>query len=336
MISALALGDLHLGKKRLHNLFGSNTDQMLLDEVRIPLNWARSNKIKEIFLLGDICDSETLPDKAELGLYELFHKYSDLNFRLILGNHDREQKDIHSLCKLKFLSDIGSFSNVWVYEEPTVVYINNIPVEFLPWPHNKGQLDNSIKIAHLERGGALRDNGGCFPDEGVTYDDRGVWLVGHLHTAQTVGKWYYPGTLYQTSFGERPDKGFIHIKARLKDDNLEYKIRKIKHSPQFKLLTLIINNVNEIKIDDRPSYKYRVILGPEVELPYDMMKKHPNIIELKVAKDKKELQDLLIPEKVIYALTDGLPFYLKELGFKKHHIKKARRWVKMAQMNIEE
>ena len=67
-----------------------------------------------------------------------------------------------------------------------------------------------------------------------------------------------------------------------------------------------------------------------------MMKKHPNIIELKVAKDKKELQDLLIPEKVIYALTDGLPFYLKGLGFKKHHIKKARKWVKMAQMNIEE
>jgi len=300
----VAIGDLHLGKPRLENLY-EDAYKLQLVELSRACDWALKRKIKNVVLLGDISDKPSLPDHIELALINLLNKYQkNQNFYLILGNHDKEQKTVHSLSKIEWLA-----KNVW----DNVTVITDVlalgAVEFHAWPNHTPLSKGTVCFGHVERPGSLADNGMTLAS-GYEQTDDNHWVMGHLHTPHKTGNTRYAGTLYQTSFGETVNKGFVHVVV---DPSLpEPKIRPVKHTPQFSLVTLTVNKGESPVLDDNPNTRYRIFYTDE--LPANFLLDNPRVVECRPIKDKAQLERLLIPDNIEYEVTDGLQELLEEKG----------------------
>ena len=54
MLRGICVGDLHLGKKRLHDLFGDRVVDLQLSEVRKVLDYALQQNIPHVFFMGTL------------------------------------------------------------------------------------------------------------------------------------------------------------------------------------------------------------------------------------------------------------------------------------------
>lgn len=322
----VTIGDLHLDKARLWDILGAKTLDLQMQAVRYVLDYARSNKVDEVVFLGDISDLPRLSDLSAKAFYELLLSYPDLTFHIILGNHDIEQKVVHSLTTLDVFAKAGLLENICLYTEPTA----RGSIEFLPYPHSKPQSKTSLCFGHIERPGATRDNGSKMKDtEGVPESGNNKWIMGHLHTPHTIGNTIYAGTLYQTSFGEQEDKRFLHCKFDVAKEKL--KVRSIPMEKPFTLRTLTVNTFKELKqnINKDPTIYWR-ILYKDFELPTNFLMEYPNVVECKSFKSKKQLIELLEYEDTPYSITDGVDDFLKGRGFSDKQVKRAHKLIKQA------
>ncbi|QJT70992.1 Metallophos_2 domain-containing protein [Vibrio phage vB_VcorM_GR7B] len=327
----VGIGDPHLDK--LYNKFGEEAIPLQMAELRKPCDYALENGIKTVIYLGDTADNPRLSYQAQIALQDHLFKYDKkgLEQHIILGNHDVEAEDYHALETIQNLIKNGAFKNVVLYEKPEQVWIDGVPFNFLPFPA-KEPLDktNAINIAHIERPGALRDNGMRIQKGGIEEDSRDdVWDVGHLHTPQQQGRTVYAGTLFQTNFGESLPKSFLHCSAKYdaKKNKIKRTFQRIAVDPAFKFFNLEVNELADLKqIEKNPLYLYKVFANTEMELPKNLMAKYPNVIQTLGFSSKEELKDLMDTStaKITHDVRDGLDDYLKETrGFNEDQIKRA-------------
>ena len=246
-LNFLAVGDIHL-----ESLATYMKDKDYLTPVTQTLKqiwkYARENGIENVILLGDVFDNPWPKDDAKKAF--LTSLDPKLKYHIILGNHDVADKFNNSmqLCKY-FIEDLGLMNNVKFYFEPTEVKIEGVLFNMLPWPNTKPiSPAPAICIGHFETKGSISDNGRIFK-EGAELDEDYTWILGHLHRRQ--GK-CYPGSILQHRFGEPVNKYFFDVKV--KDDNT-VEIEEVLISPPYKLIDLVVNSLEDIKLENSNIYR---------------------------------------------------------------------------------
>lgn len=287
----VAIGDLHLDGKL--KKFIPNLNEVILNEVRVALNYARRNGIQVAVYLGDVCDVPKMSPDAHLRIMDVLSDYPDIKHIMITGNHDTEDESTHSLQILKRMSELGGINNLKVIDKPTNLYSKaGTPVRFLPWPHfSVGK--NFLNVMHIETNGSQWDHGKSVESE---RDTNYTCLSGHLHTKQIVGRKkniHFVGTLYQTNFGERLDKYFGHCSW----DGTEFSIDYIPNKPAYSLHNLIITEKTDLeKIIVDPFNLYKCFVKSGVDLSVSDLEKYSNVVKINSFKSRQELEALLSDE----------------------------------------
>lgn len=334
------IGDGHLDKNRILDVVGTVANEVMLDHMEGVIKSMVAQGITDIIWLGDVADKSTLSDEAELLLMKKVHKWTKkVTLHIIPGNHDLEQENVHSLCKLEWLAKSGLIPNLYIYTEYTKKKIQGLTFEFLPYPLKESKSKKpTICIGHFGVSGAIGDNGSRLRGgHEHKAKDNSVYILGHLHTTQKVGKSYYPGTLYQTSFGEPMPKGYSIFEI-----NKNYEVvgdwwKELE--PPFKFINLEVFEQDDLVIPDNPMHKVKVFYASDkVDIPSNLMLKYSNIVELIPFKNKIELaeqKDLIQrPETIDYDIKSNLPDFLSGRKLTKKQIKRANKLVDKALADI--
>lgn len=288
-IQFIGIGDLHLDGRLRKYL--DNLNERILLEVSKVLDYARRNGVELIVLYGDICETPNMSKDASIRLMRLLMENPQFQFIIILGNHDKENSEHHSLQLFAEMLKFGMMPHVKLIEKPTTMFRKSgTPLRFLPWPF----LDTDpecINIIHEAVSGSKWDHGRPVDGAKVVKD----WCVaGHIHTAQTIGRVHFSGTLYQTSFGEKPKKYFHHVVWE--DDGLP-SIKKIRHTPGFVLENFVVETKADLsKLVDDPNHLYKVFVKDTVLLDGDAFSPFPNVVKTNTFKTRLELEQLVVEE----------------------------------------
>lgn len=250
-MEAVAIGDAHYDG----NIFNLVEDgpSFVTNELRGPCNYAVEHGVAHIFMLGDTCCKPRMSYESHIALLALIDEYPTLHFHFVLGNHDMYGEDPRAGHSLQLLMRARR-PNVSIYVKPTRKLIDGCKVQFLPFPHRKFD-PAALNIAHVDVAGAVNDNGRPVKS---TDTSTAVAVIGHIHTSQRVRRSYYPGTLYQTRYGEKEAKFFAHVRFNSPKD---YNVQLVRHDPAVLLRTLIVKSREDIEnADPSPHILYRLIV----------------------------------------------------------------------------
>jgi DNA repair exonuclease SbcCD nuclease subunit len=328
----IAIGDLHTDKANLAKYFDDPL-ALQMKAVDKRLQYALGRGIRYVLFLGDICEYVQMSEAARVAFLRLLKKYDGrLEIYIILGNHDYAESGVHSLLSFIEMCRHGMFETVHVFDTPQIVELGKVPFHFLPYPHTK-PLDKSpgVCVAHYEVRGAKRDNGRIIKEGDTPEFKRHMFIQGHLHTPQVVGRHVYAGTLYQMSFGETLDKGFLRFRCRIVDGQLEFKHKHVSIEPEFKLVNLVVEDKQDLKkITSDPTTRYKLFVQEDVSIPNDFLLKHTNIVNRLSFSSQEELQALeneefaLETQSIELSHERLLPNFLKKkLGLGKPQINRA-------------
>lgn len=291
-MEAIAIGDLHFDGDIAKHV--PDHHLMIGREVDKACKWARKRGISNVILLGDLCEAPRMSYESMMELNALFARNDGMMFYTILGNHDmysENPKDGHSMQVLKAL---GNIPNLTLFTKPADVEIDGAPVRFLPWPSTKFS-KKALNIAHVERLGAKTDSGKAFKAKSLP-DGKEVCIIGHLHTKQKVRRAYYPGTLYQTNFGERKEKFFAHIQF---NSVLDFEIEFIPFKPEYVLHNVVIESKADLKkIPKDETQLVKLIVGDGVDVDPNDWANMSNVVRVTPFKTKEELVDALTEDLV--------------------------------------
>lgn len=288
-LSFIGVGDLHLdGKLRKYM---EDLNYRILLEVSRVLDYAKRNGVEIIVFYGDICETPVMSKEASVLFLRLLMENKRFKFLILLGNHDKENAELHSLQVFSEMQAHGMLPHVRIIERPTTLFKNSgTPLRLLPWPFLDTDPD-ALNVIHEAVSGAHWDHGRAVDEAKVVKD----WCVaGHIHTAQTIGKVHFSGTLYQTSFGEKQKKYFHHV---TQEDGEDPVIRKIKHTPGFRLENVVIEKLSDLSIlVDDPNVLYKVFVKDSVTLEADTFSHLTNIVKVNSFKTKQELEAMVVEE----------------------------------------
>lgn len=305
MLLAAGIGDLHLDGKI--SKFIPNLNELVMNECRSVVKKAIKKGITTVFLYGDICDGTHLSYEAHGLLLEFFLEFPKVLFIVVMGNHDYYDPEHNSLNLLLKMVNLGVLPNLRIVagEPQTFFERKGTPVTVHPWPHDK-PVKRHLNVMHIEAKGTKWDTG---RDVEGGMDSNSLCAIGHLHTAQRVRNSYFSGTLYQTSFGERPEKYWHLIKwtGTLADSEIQL----VPHKPVFRLDNVVIKTLDEYheflksatakpdNVDPQTVY-YKIFVSTKtVVLPDDPFKSVPNVVKTNVFTSKKELQALLVEDLLL-------------------------------------
>ena len=339
-LSAVSTSDWHLDGG-LTRFFPLKAMEKQLFEIEKIFKYAVENDIRHIFMPGDLSDKARISETTFIALVTLLMRYDKhLSFYYSLGNHDMAMVGKTSMDVLKVFADSGVFKNVHLFSTPEVMEIDGIDVAFVPFPHKEAPKTKRPKLifAHVEETGAMGDYGTPLKSAGMKLQrsERDYTISGHLHTYQVLKKQriLYNGAPYQKTFGESPNKGFIHFYAKYSVDELLVKHEFVNNRPQFRLDTLKIESSEDWqKIEAGEHVFYRVYLGEGVVAPKNIVREFPNIIQINgttyrgkaVVEDKVDAKS--IPK---ITPTTGLVDFLTRFELSKTEVKRAVGIVKEA------
>jgi len=329
----LLVGDLHLDKLTKHypdavkEQLKAVAASMLFEHQNIGCTYA--------VYLGDIAQSERLSEQASIALIVHLLEMDKLGFRqdIILGNHDYAHEGCHSLSLLIVLQESGFFNNLHVYTEPETLKIGtDRHLHFVPYPYKEGQ-KGCINVGHLEVAGTYRDNGSQSSSE---YSPKALhWVMGHLHTKQRVRGCYYPGLLYQTTFGEPMPKGYAVIKPH-SGGKFAWKWTPI--APRIRFITLEVSTKKDLSQVERAprTHLFRLRLLDDFIPAADWVARYPNIRSISGGSVTTNTSPIEIESFDILSLQFDpivwLRKHLVEKGFDKPSVNKAISIVK--QLNL--
>lgn len=285
----LGVGDLHFDGKLRRYLPDLNV--RIVHELDKVMVYARRNGITTIVQYGDICETPVMSKEAGILLLQFLLKNRDINFIFIPGNHDKENAEHHSLQLFSEFCKSGLLPNVKIIETPRTLFRKSgTPLRLLPWP-SMDTREDCLNVLHEAVSGSTWDHGRPVDNAPKVKH----WTVsGHLHTSQTIGKVHYSGTLYQTSFGEKPEKYFHHVTW---EEGKSPVIKKIRHHQGFKLVNLVVENRSDLSgIEDNPDILYKVFVKSSVVLDASTFDPFPNVVKVNSFKTKTELQELVSEE----------------------------------------
>jgi DNA repair exonuclease SbcCD nuclease subunit len=303
-MEAVAIGDLHFDGDIAK--YVSDHHLMIGRMVDKVCRWARKRGIRNVFFLGDACEGPRMSYESMMELHDTLRRNKDMEFWAIPGNHDLFAEDPAAGHSLEVLLKLSRIKNFHFFTKPADVDIDGALVRFLPWPSAKFS-KKALNIAHVERKGSRADTGRVFKNEDFP-DGKEICLIGHLHTKQKVRRAYYPGTLYQTNFGEREEKFFAHVSF---NSVLDFEIEFIPFKPEYVLHNMVISSRSDLKKvpkDEHQLVKLIVDDGVDVD-PSDWANKS-NVVKVTPFKTKEELVDALTED-----LVDGTSIVIETDDF---------------------
>lgn len=314
----VALGDLHLTDSQGRGGLASyikDHDRMVIDlALNQPLKWARKKGIKHVVLLGDICEGPRMSYEAQIQFLRLLR--TPFKFHIIPGNHDMIAEDPSLGHSLQIIQEFG-LPNVKVY---TTVTTRGL-VRFCPWPcseFDKGYLN----IAHVDVQGSVTDSGRQNKSEKLTKSNADA-LIGHIHTSQKIRNSVYPGTLYQTNFGEGLEKFFAHC---VYDDGWETTLVPVK--PTYRLHTLEVRSkkdLRKIRATEHDLFKLILLDGSEVTAAdYQGL----NVVKVRTTNSASDLalariEDVAEGSDIEISTTEFVETYLAQTSASEQDIKRA-------------
>jgi Calcineurin-like phosphoesterase len=286
----IGCGDLHLDGKLRKYLPDLNT--RIMEEVDKVLQYAKRNGVKTIVFYGDICETPSMSKEATTLFLKLLMNNPEFLFIVDLGNHDIENAEHHSLQVFCEMCKFGMLPNTRIVEKPTTFFRSSgTPLRVLPWP-SLDTREDCLNVIHEAVSGSVWDHGRLVDGAKKV---KHLSVAGHLHTSQTCGVTHFSGTLYQTSFGEKPNKYFHHVKWE--DAGSKPVIKRVKHYPGFSLVNLIVSSANDLnQISSDPSILYKVFVKDSAVLDSSTFDSFPNVVKKNSFKTKAELQVLLTEE----------------------------------------
>lgn len=292
MLEFVGVGDLHLDGKLKKYL--PNLNSLIWAEVTRVLSYAKRNGIKLVVFYGDICETPHMSHEAQRLLLNFLLENTDFKFVFLLGNHDTENSETHSMQLFADMIAGGMLDHVTIIEKPRTLFKKSgTPLRLLPWPSLDTDED-CMNVIHNEVNGSVWD-GGRAVSSSHTVPKKHVCVAGHLHTPQTVGGVHFSGTLYQTSFGERSEKYFHHVTWI--DSDAKKIIKKVPHKAAFELVNLVVEaekDLDQIKRD--PNVLYKVFIQSDVTLDAGTFDGYDNVVKINPFKTKSELKAMMTEE----------------------------------------
>lgn len=307
-MEAVGIGDLHYDGPLVK--YVPNLNEIISNECRTVFEYARKNGVSNVFFYGDIAHRPNISMEAQVEFYRLLSEARDLNIYVIAGNHDfQSRKDSVEGTKssLEFFSLLQKSSALkhcrFFVDEPEMVEIDDEPVYFMPWPAKKTKA-HALNVLHIEVVGAKWDTGR--PIEGGIDTKNHRCVVGHIHTNQKVGNAHFSGTLYQTTFGEGPDKFFHHLRYSYQNGKNRLKIKNVPHSPFLRLHNIVLEDTPEDgSIPKGEGDLCKVFVKKNVVLDPNFLKKNPTVVKINSFTTKEELKNLIHEElKLDYSYVD--------------------------------
>lgn len=345
-LEGILTSDWHLCGLQKH--FTDHTHRTLAEIDRI-YQYAVTHGIDHIFVGGDISDTPHMPYDVYIALVLFLKKYDGLiNTYYIAGNHDFSDTSRTSMDLLNVLYKEGLFKTFHLFLSEEQRTIDNVPVNFLPYPSKESICSESpcLNLSHVTYNGALGDNGRKLrTNNEFIQDPRDFNMSGHIHLYQHLKKKraVYCGTPFQKNFGESLPKGFVRFKARIssKDEPLQFKHKFIEQRPGFELRNVTITESSEFaQLTDSDAIRYKLFVDAGVTLPSDLRTRFPNITGgIFDLKNKKRADEDKVIERASHSGTDkvskvklrgGLTHFLRDKGFDKSQVKLAHTEVKKA------
>lgn len=337
-LEGVVFSDVHLDGLNKH--FVDGNDRILAEMEKI-YQYALENGIKHVFIPGDLSDTPDLDWDTYGKLFDLFLKYDDVvNTYYSAGNHDFADIENTSMNFMHKLANSKAFKRLKIYLQPERVVIENVPVNFLPYPCLKtlSTKQGALNFAHVEYSGAIGDNGRSLKTKHELETHKNDFTIsGHIHQYQYMKakRAVYCGNPFQKNFGESLPKGFIHFKASMDGNRIAFEHKFVENKPGFTLQNIEINDLNDykkLKFSDNVRYKLHV--DEEVPIPPDLMIKYPNITG-GIHKTGQKKANKTEEESIKLTTADidplfGLKDFLVAEGFDKDMIKAAHKEVKKA------
>lgn len=305
MLHTLFLADLHLERmlSLLPNLSEEEGLALQLSAIRKIFQYARTHNIKYIIQLGDCFHVATPKQSTIIALLSLISEFSDIHIFFILGNHDHSVIGQHSQQIVAHIGNKIKGSNITVFDKPTVIKLDGIPIYFCPWPYNGAPTTPHLCIGHFDISGLRYANGVTVVHkvERGTLGKDNIWIVGHNHTPQFGGNIFNPGTLYQIYTNEHYNKKVLEAEVKFEDNKLT--INPIWHNfrPPYILQPIEYNNENDLtRITDIPNVFWLVTVNPEVPpLSSKWLTEHPNVMSRPARIKQKQIHSISIETKQI-------------------------------------
>lgn len=311
------IGDLHLDKlaRRIDNHL---VLQFMV--LRTILQRVRDEGIKTVILLGDVLDKPTVEVGLLMALIRFLDEYKDLEIIWIVGNHDRTSAESSQVDLIKFVAELGAMSHVRIVNKP----LRRGTIGYLPYPHTKPLPNTWLSYAHVDRPGARTDSGRLMKGDSKKWREDHIYVIGHIHTAQTIGKTYYTGAPYQLSFGEQGDKHWAIVEYHT-DDPDSFKYTEIPIVPQYRLINVEVNRLRDLKVLTPPSTNdyYKLRLTRRLKLPRNLLTRYPNAhLDGNIALASPDVSDAIQHQRAAHiSPTAGLASRLKTKGFGRPDIK---------------
>ena len=284
----IGIGDLHLSSQNGHGGFSrflDDSDAYILSEVQRVVDAGVERGIDHAIIYGDICDGVRMSYRAHLQLVEFFRRNKDIEFHVILGNHDKFAKDSHLGHSCEVLEEFR-LKNLVIYDEPKVVkFPDGSRVNFLPFPYS--DFKNCLNVCHLDLSGAPMDNGK--PTKSDISSKSYHVVSGHIHSSSDFKNTHYSGTLYQLNFGENVDRKGYHV---IECDGGDAEVTYIPFTPRYELRTVVVDNASILSTLNSKDVFYRLLLPEGSDEVDASIYAHINVVDVKRWGSKTELADL--------------------------------------------
>ena len=185
--------------------------------------YLKEHGITDVVHLGDVMDRRKYVSyRIAKDFRERFvNKFTDLNFHMLVGNHDTFYKNTNAVNSLQELVD-GRYKGITVYDKATEVEFDGCKILFVPWinadnmSHTMQMLQTSdaqICMGHLELNGFEMQKGmvmdhGWDKQEFKRFD---MVMSGHYHHKSDDGQVFYLGTPYEIYWNDWNDSKGFHV-----------------------------------------------------------------------------------------------------------------------------
>ena len=209
--------------------FGARNDNLAFNEYFYEFYenqffpYLKEHKIKHCVHLGDVMDRRKfISYRIARDFRERFiNSFKDINFHMLVGNHDTFYKNTNDVNSLHELVD-GKFKNIKVYSKTTEVDFGDCKILFVPWINSDNysytmeMLDTTsaqICMGHLELSGFQMQRGMIMTEgwDKRLFQKFDMVMSGHFHHKSDDGQIFYLGTPYEIYWNDYDDPKGYHI-----------------------------------------------------------------------------------------------------------------------------